>query len=77
KKGKLSETADVLHKWVRDYRNITGEDQRLQRYYMKWSGTADIVQEMPETADILQERIRDCRHSTGDDDQRLWTQYRR
>ncbi|CAI9544723.1 unnamed protein product [Staurois parvus] len=57
---------------VRDCRHTTGDSQRLQTYYRRWSETADIVQEMTETADILQEMVRDCRHSTGDD-QRLQT----
>ncbi|CAI9542502.1 unnamed protein product, partial [Staurois parvus] len=34
----------------------TGDGQRLQTYYRRWS----------ETADILQEMVRDCRHTTGD-----------
>ncbi|CAI9598452.1 unnamed protein product [Staurois parvus] len=51
---------------VRDCRHTTGDGQRLQTYYKRWSETADIVQEM----------TRDCGHSTGDD-QRLRTQYRR
>ncbi|CAI9537399.1 unnamed protein product [Staurois parvus] len=47
---------------VRDCRHSTGDGQRLQAYYMRWS----------ETADILQEMVRDCRHTTGDG-QRLRT----
>ena len=37
------------------YRHDTGDSQRLQTWYRRWSETADIVQEM----------VRDCRHSTG------------
>ncbi|CAI9595508.1 unnamed protein product [Staurois parvus] len=47
-------------------RHSTGDDQRLQTWYRRWSETADIVQEM----------VRDCGHSTGDG-QRLQTWYRR
>ncbi|CAI9595715.1 unnamed protein product [Staurois parvus] len=71
---------------VRDCRHTTGDDQRLQTYYRRWSETADILQEMTRdcrhtTGDdqrlqTVQEMTRDCRHSTGDD-QRLQTQYRR
>ncbi|CAI9564600.1 unnamed protein product [Staurois parvus] len=41
---------------VRDCRHTTGDGQRLQTYYRRWS----------ETADLLQEMVRDCRHTTGD-----------
>ncbi|CAI9598450.1 unnamed protein product, partial [Staurois parvus] len=58
---------------TRDCGHSTGDGQRLQTYYRRWSETAEIVQEM----------ARDCRHSTGDgqrlqtgDGQRLRTQYR-
>ncbi|CAI9573665.1 unnamed protein product [Staurois parvus] len=47
---------------VRDMGHDTGDGQRLQTWYRRWSETADIVQEM----------VRDCRHSTGDG-QRLRT----
>ncbi|CAI9587573.1 unnamed protein product [Staurois parvus] len=47
---------------TRDCEHSTGNDQRLQMYYMR----------QPETADIVQETTRDCGHSTGDD-QRLQT----
>ncbi|CAI9551009.1 unnamed protein product, partial [Staurois parvus] len=51
---------------VRDCRHSTGEDQRQNKYYRRWS----------ETAEILQEMVTDCRHTTGDG-QRLQTHYRR
>ncbi|CAI9586987.1 unnamed protein product [Staurois parvus] len=42
---------------VRDCRCTTGDGQRLQTYYRRWS----------ETADVLQEMTRDCTCTTGDD----------
>nr|DBA32115.1 TPA: hypothetical protein GDO54_007859 [Pyxicephalus adspersus] len=51
---------------VRDCRHYTGDGQRLQTLYRRWS----------ETADIVQETVRDCRHYTVDG-QRLQTSYRR
>ncbi|CAI9583982.1 unnamed protein product [Staurois parvus] len=53
---------NTLQEMVRDCRHTTGDGQRLQTHYRRWS----------ETADTLQEMVRDCRHSTGDD-QRLQT----
>ncbi|CAI9548957.1 unnamed protein product [Staurois parvus] len=47
---------------VGDCRHTTGDRQRLQTYYRRWS----------ETADILEEMVRDSRHTTGDG-QRLQT----
>ncbi|CAI9582554.1 unnamed protein product [Staurois parvus] len=41
---------------VRDCRHDTGDGQRLQTLYRRWSETADMIQEM----------VRDCRHDTGD-----------
>ncbi|CAI9554788.1 unnamed protein product [Staurois parvus] len=52
----------MLQEMVRDCRHATGDGQRLQTCYRRWS----------ETAGILQERVRDCRHSTGEG-QRLQT----
>ncbi|CAI9587968.1 unnamed protein product, partial [Staurois parvus] len=51
---------------VGDCRHDTGDGQRLQTYYRRWSKTADMLKEM----------VRDCRHTTGDG-QRLRTYYRR
>ncbi|CAI9559817.1 unnamed protein product [Staurois parvus] len=51
---------------VRDCRPTTGDGQRLQTYYRRWS----------ETVNIVFKTVRDCRHSTGDG-QRLQTYYRR
>ncbi|CAI9535169.1 unnamed protein product, partial [Staurois parvus] len=69
---------------VRDCRHTTGDSQRLQTWYRRWSETADIVQETVrdcrhnrrwlEAVDILQETVRDCRHNTGDG-KRLQTWY--
>ncbi|CAI9553255.1 unnamed protein product [Staurois parvus] len=47
---------------VRDCRHSTGDGQRLQTYYRRWS----------ETADILQEMVRDCGQDTREG-QRLQT----
>ncbi|CAI9558917.1 unnamed protein product [Staurois parvus] len=52
----------MIQEMVRDCRHSTGDGQRLQTYYRRWS----------ETADIVQETVRDCRHSTADR-QRLQT----
>ncbi|CAI9589957.1 unnamed protein product, partial [Staurois parvus] len=49
---------------TRDCGHSTGDDQRLQTQYRRWSETTDIVQEM--TADTLLEMTRDCRHITWD-----------
>ncbi|CAI9594873.1 unnamed protein product, partial [Staurois parvus] len=51
---------------VTDCRHDTGDGQRLQAYYRRWS----------ETAGILQEMVIDCSHATGEG-QRLQTCYRR
>ena len=66
----------MLQEMVRDCRHTTGDGQRLQTYYRRWSETADIYRRWSETADMVQETVRDCRHSTGDG-QRLKTYYRR
>ncbi|CAI9545935.1 unnamed protein product [Staurois parvus] len=41
---------------IRDCRHTTGDGQRLQTHYRRWS----------ETADTLHEMVRDFRHTTGD-----------
>ncbi|CAI9591738.1 unnamed protein product [Staurois parvus] len=46
----------MVQEMVRDCRHTTGDVQRLQTYYNRWSETEDIIQEM----------IRDCRLDTGD-----------
>ncbi|CAI9561748.1 unnamed protein product [Staurois parvus] len=47
---------------IRDCRHDTTDGQRLQTLYMRWSETADMIQEM----------VRDCRYDTCDG-QRLQT----
>ncbi|CAI9623084.1 unnamed protein product [Staurois parvus] len=63
----------MMQEMVRDCKHTTGDGQRLQTCYRRWSETADIVQETVRDC-IVQEMVRDCRHR---DDQRLRTQYRR
>ncbi|CAI9587023.1 unnamed protein product [Staurois parvus] len=73
---------------VRDCRYTTGDGQRLQVYYRRWSETAGVLQEMvrdcryttgewSETAGILQEMVRDCRYTTGDGQRLQMVYYRR
>ncbi|CAI9583361.1 unnamed protein product, partial [Staurois parvus] len=73
----VRETAGMIQEMDRDYSHTTGDGQRLQPYYRRWSETADMIQEMDrdcrhdtqrwtETADMIQEMDRDCRHDTGD-----------
>ncbi|CAI9563824.1 unnamed protein product [Staurois parvus] len=61
-RGKQLSLQTVIQELVRDCRHNTGDGQRLQTRYRRWSETADMIQEM----------VRDCRHDTGDG-QRLQT----
>ncbi|CAI9587988.1 unnamed protein product, partial [Staurois parvus] len=61
----------------RDCRHGTGDDQRLQTLYKRWSETADMIQEM---VGVCGHDIEDDQklqtHGTRDG-QRLWRDYRR
>ncbi|CAI9605638.1 unnamed protein product, partial [Staurois parvus] len=46
----------MIQEMVRDCRHNTGDGQRLQTWYRRWSETADMIPEM----------VRDCRHDTRD-----------
>ena len=53
---------DMIQEVVKGCGHDTGDGQRLQTWYRRWSKAADMVQEM----------VRDCGHDTRDG-QRLWT----
>lgn len=68
----------MIQEIVRGCTNTTGDGQRLQTYYSRWSESTDLLQEMvrDNRHRYYRKKVRDCTHNTVGD-QRLLTYYRK